>query len=246
MIKVPGIRSILELIKANPSQVKEIWIAKGRSLYRLNEVLEICREEGIPVYFKDSKDLDLLLPNVNHQGAIAIVSEFKYASLEDLIYKIKKREEKISIVALDHITDEGNFASIIRTSAFFRVQGIIIPKKRSVSVSPQVLKRSAGACFYVPIVRVANISMALKRLSKEGLWIIGTSPEGRVSLYEFDWDRDLVLVLGNEQKGIGYSVSKVCHEIISIPIFGFVESLNVAVSAGIFLSEIVRSRHYQN
>ncbi len=244
MIKVPGIRPILELIKANPSQVKEVWIAKGRGLSRLNEVLEICKEEGIPVYFKDSKDLDLLLPNINHQGAIAIVSGFKYTPLDELLAKIKKREEKTTIIVLDHITDEGNFASIIRTSAFFGVQGIIIPKKRSVSVSPQVLKRSAGACFYIPIVRVPNISMVLKRLSEEGLWIIGTSPEGRMSLYEFDWNRDLVLVLGNEQKGIGHSVSKVCHEIISIPIFGFVESLNVAVSAGIFLSEIARSRYY--
>jgi len=241
MLTVPGIRAVIELLRFNPSQVKEVWISKGRGLSRLNEVIQICEKEGIPVYFKDPKDISLLLPDVSHQGAVAIVSEFRYSQLDDIISKIKS-ESKITLIALDHITDEGNFASILRTAAFFGVKGVIIPKKRSVSVSAQVLKRSSGACLYVPIVRVPNIANALERLSREGLWIIGTSPYAKVSLYEFDWDRDLVLVLGNEQKGIGHSVEKICHEIVSIPVLGPLESLNVAVSAGIFLSEIAKCR----
>ncbi len=242
MLTVPGIRAIIEVLRANPSQVKEIWIAKGKRLSRLEEVISICEREGIPVYFKNPKDISLLLPNITHQGAVAIISEFKYVSLDEFLKKIEGQDSYLTVIALDHITDEGNFASIIRTAVFFGAKGIIIPKKRSVSVSSQVLKRSSGACFYIPIVRVTNMAQALEKLSKKGLWIVGTSPEANVSLYKFDWNRDLVLVLGNEQKGIGHSVQKVCHEIVNIPIFGAIDSLNVAVSAGVFLSEIVRQR----
>jgi 23S rRNA (guanosine2251-2'-O)-methyltransferase len=242
MITVPGIRAVTELLRANPSQVKEVWLAKGRTLARLDEVIQICEKEGIPVYFKDSKDISLLLPKVNHQGAVAIVSEFKYTSFDEFVKNVRSQKEGTIVIALDHITDEGNFASILRTAVFFGAKGVIIPKKRSVSVSAQVLKRSSGACFYIPIVKVTNMARALEELSRQGLWIIGTSPEAKISLYEFDWDRDLVLVLGNEQKGIGHSVQKVCHEIVSIPVLGAIDSLNVAVSAGIFLSEIMRQR----
>ncbi len=242
MLTVPGIRAVAELLRANPSQVKEIWLAKGKNLSRLEEVIQICEKEGIPVYFKDPKDISLLLPNINHQGAVAIVSEFRYVSLNELIKKIKGQKDPLTIIALDHITDEGNFASILRTAVFFGAKGVIIPKKRSVSVSAQVLKRSSGACFYIPIAKVTNMARALEKLSQQGLWIIGTSPEARVSLYEFDWNRDVVLVLGNEQKGIGHSVQKICHEIVNIPVLGAISSLNVAVSAGIFLSEIMRQR----
>ncbi len=241
MIPVSGVRAVTEILRNNPDQVKEIWIAR-RSLSALEEILEIAEREGISINYKDYKELSLLVPNVNHQGIVAIVSDFRYKTLDELILHVKDLNEKPIIIALDHITDEGNFASIIRTSAFFGVNGIVIPKKRSVSVSAQVIKRSSGAYLYVPIVRVANMASALKRLSDEGFWIIGTSSRGNVSLYDFDWDRELVLVLGNEEKGISQPVENVCHEIVNIPVFGAIEALNVSVATGIFLSEIIRQR----
>jgi len=243
MIQVPGIRPVIELLHHNPSQVKEIWIARERSPYRLEEILSICDKEKIPVYYKDTREISRFIPDVNHQGVVAIVSRFKYSSLEDLISYLKRADGKSLILALDHITDEGNLASILRTSAFFGVHGIILPKKRSASISPQVIKRSSGACLYMAVVRVANMSVTLKRLREEGLWIIGTSHKGKISLYDFDWDRDLVLVVGNEQKGISHATEKICHEIVNIPLLGKIESLNVGVATGIFLSEIARRKN---
>ncbi len=242
MIRVPGIRAVIELLRYNSAQVKEIWIAKDRTVSRLEEILNICDREMVPVHYKNYKEISLLLPGISHQGVVAIVPGFRYYSLKELISLIKEIEDKKLILALDHITDEGNFASIIRTSAFFGVHGIIIPKNRSVSVSSQVIKRSSGAYLYVPIIRVVNLAQALEKLNKEGFWIIGTSHKGNISLYQFDWDRDLVLVLGNEYKGISYAIEKTCDEIVNIPLFGAIDALNVGVAAGVFLSEITRTR----
>ncbi len=242
MIPVPGIRPVLELLHHNSSLIKEVWIARQRNLSRLEEIISICDRQGIPVYYKDAMEISCLIPEVNHQGIVAIISRFKYSSLEELISHVNKIPRKSLILALDHITDEGNLASILRSAAFFDVQGIILPKNRSASISPQVIKRSAGACLCLSIVRVKNMVSALKKLVKEGFWIIGTSHKGRISLYDFDWDRSLVLVLGNEQKGIGRATEKICHEIIKIPLLGKVESLNVGVATGVFLSEITRYR----
>jgi len=242
MIPVPGIRPVKELLHHNPARVKEVWIARQRTLSRLTDIIAICEKEGIPLYYKHMDEISHLVPDVYHQGVVAIIAEFGHACLEELISRVKRVSERSLILALDHITDEGNLASILRTAAFFGVHGVLIPKNRSVSISPQVIKRSAGGCFYVPVVRVTNMARALKRLKEEGIWIIGTSHKGRVSLYEFDWDRDLVLILGNEEKGIGHAVEKLCDELVSIPVYGKIESLNVGVATGIFLSEITRVR----
>lgn len=242
MIHVPGIRPVIELLHHSPAQVKEVWIAKERSLSRLKEIISICNKKGIPVYYKDTRQISKFIPEIKHQGIVAFVSQFKYITMKDLVNNIKRISERLVVLALDHITDEGNLASILRTSAFFCAHGIILPKARSASVSSQVIKRSAGACFHVPVVRVANMASALNILKGEGLWIIGTSHKGRISFYDFDWNRDLVLVLGNEQKGITHAVGKICHEIVNIPALGKAENLNVGVAAGIFLSEITRGR----
>ncbi|MBW1829770.1 MAG: 23S rRNA (guanosine(2251)-2'-O)-methyltransferase RlmB [Deltaproteobacteria bacterium] len=146
------------------------------------------------------------------------------------------------LIALDHITDEGNMGAIIRTALFFGANGLIIPKDRSAGITANVVKRSSGAWMHLPIARVVNLGRALDTLNKNGYWIIGTSGEGRESIYNFDWNRDVVLVLGNEQKGLSQSVGKRCHEIVGIPVSGPAESLNVAVACGVILSEVTRQR----
>lgn len=146
------------------------------------------------------------------------------------------------MLAVDHITDEGNLGAIIRTAAFFGVHGLILPKDRSARVTSRVMKNSAGGYAHVPVSVVVNLGRALDDLKEEGFWIIGAAGEGRESIYTFDWKRDLVLVLGNEEKGISQGIRKRCHELVNIPESGPIQALNVSVAAGVILSEITRQR----
>jgi 23S rRNA (guanosine2251-2'-O)-methyltransferase len=224
------------------SRIKEIWVAEGKKPARTVELLEIAKEKDIPVLFKKNTDLTCLLPDISHQGIVALVGEFAYVDL-DRLANIDPQNRAI-LIALDHITDEGNLGAIIRTAVFFGAHGLIIPKDRSAGMTAKVLKRSSGVYMHLSIARVVNMGMALSHLKKRGFWIIGASGESQSAIYEFDWDRSVVIVLGNENRGLSPSVRRQCDQVVSIPIAGHAESLNVAVACGVILSEIVRQRDW--
>ncbi|SPD73742.1 23S rRNA (guanosine-2'-O-)-methyltransferase RlmB [uncultured Desulfobacterium sp.] len=237
---IPGFHSVRDSLAHGKARIKEIWIAEGKAPDRVREILDLADQRRIPVLTKDRSFLSRLMPNTSHQGIVALVEKFSYSHLDRLIDI--SPDQKTLLIALDHITDEGNLGAIIRTAAFFGVHGLIIPKDRSALVSANVLKRSSGAHVHLPIARVVNLGASLDLLKKKGCWIVGASGEGKESLYEFDWKRDVVLVLGNEQKGLSPSVRKRCDIEVRIPGSGRVESLNVAVASGVILSEIIRQR----
>lgn len=229
------------LIKGQP-RIQEVWIAEGKKTGRTAEILRIAREQNIPIRRKKAAELSDLLPDIAHQGVVALAKEFAYAELDHLIKISSKNRGQALLIAADHITDEGNLGALIRTAAFFGAHGLIIPKDRAARVTPQVLKRSSGAYVYLPVAMVVNMGRALDLLAKKGFWIIGTSAKSTESIHQFDWKRDLVLILGSEQRGLSRSVQKRCHQVVSIPTLGNVESLNVAVAGGVILSEIARQR----
>ena len=196
----------------------------------------------MPVHYKDTIFLDNLLPNIVHQGIVAQAEELNYVDLDYLINSALQDLGYAFIIAFDHITDEGNLGALIRTAAFFRCHGLIIPKDRSAGVTEKVRKRSCGAYVHLPMVRVVNLGRTLDILSKKGFWIIGAAEESCESIYHFDWKRDLVLVLGSEDRGLSRTVRGRCHQMVGIPSSGNMGSLNVSVAGGIILSEIFRQR----
>jgi len=199
-------------------------------------------ERGIPVSFKKAAELSQLIPGTSHQGIVALAEKFTYSDFDQVIDSSLKNQGRALLIVADHITDEGNLGALIRTAAFFSAHGLIIPKDRSAKVTANVFKRSSGACAYLPIIRVVNLGRALDFLEKKGFWIVGGSGESSESVYQCDWNRDMVLILGNEQKGISRTVRKRCHQVVGIPSLGHMESLNVSVAAGVILSEIFRQR----
>ena len=209
------------------------------------ELVPIAEKLGIPVLYKDRHTLDHILPGIAHQGIVALSREFHYMDLDNLITAIKKSDKNGLLIAADHITDEGNLGAVIRSSAFFGVQGLIIPKDRSATITRNVMKRSSGAYVHLPVARVVNLSRALDTLNKNGFWIIGASGDGDETLYNYDWRGDILLVLGSEDRGISKGVRKRCHRLIRIPSSGNIGALNVSVACGIILSEIVRQRTLQ-
>ena len=238
---VTGINAVKENLREDKGIV-ELLIARGRKIERLREIMDIAREKRIPVRFKDRLYLDKISPDFSHQGVIAILSNYNYFHLEDLVRISLDSKKKGLLLVADHITDTGNLGSLIRTAEFFGVQGLILPKDRSASITDTVHKRSAGGSAYLPVARVVNVARTLEQLADKGLWIVGAAGESKTNIYEFDWNRDLVLILGSEGKGLSRVVRDHCHHLVSIPRFGNLDSLNVSVAAGIILSEIVRQR----
>jgi len=239
---IPGLHSVKQALVSDRIKVREIWISEGRDPARTREILEIAGRKRIPVINKKTDLINDALPNTAHQGIIAVAGEFTYFEIEDLLDLSRDKQGRGLLIAADHITDEGNLGALIRTAVFFGAHGIILPKDRAAQVTHNVMKRSAGTYLNIPIARVVNLSRALDILSEAGFWIIGSAGEGTESIYRFDWQRDIVLVMGSEDKGMNQMIRNKCHQIVGIPSDGNAESLNVSVACGVILSEITRQR----
>ena len=239
---IPGFHGVREALAHGPVRIKEVWIAEGKKPARTEEIIRIAEERKIPIRLRRGSELSQLLPDIAHQGIVALAEKFIYSAVDHHMEISFKNKHQRLLIAADHITDEGNLGSLIRTAAFFGVHGLILPKKRSAAVSAQVLKRSSGAYVHLPIARVVNLGRALDLLKRKGFWVIGASGESRESIYQFDWKRDLVLVFGNEQRGLTRTVRDCCDQLVGIPASEHVESLNVGVAGGVILSEIFRQR----
>ena len=236
-----GINAVKEILREG-KEIAEVLVSRQRKVERLMEILDLAKEKKIPIRFKDRLYLDKLSPGSSHQGVIAILRNYSYLRLDDLIKGARANKSKGLLLVADHITDAGNLGSLIRTAEFFGVHGLILPRDRSASITDTVHKRSAGGSAYLRVARVTNLARALKQLDDEGLWIVGAAGDGKASIYEFDWNRDLALVVGSEGKGLSNVVRDRCHHLVSIPRLGHLNSLNVSVATGIILSEIVRQR----
>ncbi len=172
----------------------------------------------------------------SHQGIILYIEDFKYAELEDFIY-----EENAKVVILDHLEDPHNLGAIIRTCEAAGINGIIIPKDRSVGVNSTVMKTSTGALENVNLAMVTNLNQTIKKLKDNGFWIVGTDMEDSIDYREIDYSGKIALVIGSEGFGMSESVKKSCDFIARIPMNGKVNSLNASVAAGIMIYEVIRS-----
>jgi 23S rRNA (guanosine2251-2'-O)-methyltransferase len=233
---------VKETLLRAPDKLREVWVGVNRKGARAEEIAALSTEKGVPVCFKDLSEIEAVAPGAAHQGFVALAEAFVYTDLEDLLARSRQAPGGALLLAADHITDEGNLGALIRTSAFFGVHGLILPKDRSAQVTGKLLKRTSGAYASLPIAQVVNLGRALDFLSEQDLWIIGAAGEARESIHAFDWDRDVVLVLGSESRGLTRSVRERCHALVKIPGSGQVESLNVSVAGGVILSEILRQR----
>jgi 23S rRNA (guanosine2251-2'-O)-methyltransferase len=242
LVFIPGFHAVRETLLKGQSKIHEVWVAEDKKGARIKEIIRLAQERGVPVHFKRHDDLDHRLPDLSHQGLVALTERFTYGDLNHIIDRCFQGSGHGLIIAADHITDEGNLGALIRTAAFFGVHGLILPRDRSAKVSERVLKRSSGGHAHLPIAQVVNLARSLDLLAKKGFWIIGAAGESPESIHRIHWDKDLVVVLGSEHKGLGHSVRKHCDQLVSIPGSGKVDSLNVSVAGGIILSEIRRQR----
>ncbi len=217
-------KNVFNELKSNTKQIKKVYLSQS---FKDKEIIDFIKHNNIPYVTVDKRKFDSLATG-NTQGIILEVSEYEYKDIKELDLTLKK------VVVLDHLEDPHNFGAIIRTCEASGVKAIIIPRDRSVNVNPTVMKTSTGALEYVDIYQVSNLKNALEYLKKSGYFVYGAEADGK--LYDsVDYSERMALVIGSEGNGLSRIVRDACDEIISIPMYGHVNSLNASVSFGVLI-----------
>jgi 23S rRNA (guanosine2251-2'-O)-methyltransferase len=228
--------------------VQEVILAQGIAKRDvIQEILQLCDARGVPISWVDRRRVDQMTGDVNHQGVIAQVSSYPYLSLEELLELSRRRRERPFFLVLDSLKDPQNLGSLSRTAEAVGVHGIIIPKRRSVSVTEAVSRASVGAIEYLHVAQVTNLARALDRLKDERVWVAGLEDRPDAQDYrEADLDMSLALVLGSEGQGMRRLTAEKCDFLFRIPMVGQINSLNVSVAGSIMLYRAWEARQRAN
>ena len=228
-----GRHPVLEALRSHQA-IDRILLAQGtRAKGPVVEILERARAQNIPITWVERKQLDKLARG--HQGIVAEIQGFSYATLEDLLALAEQRNELPLILALDQIQDVHNLGSLIRTAEAVGAHGVVIPERRAAGITPAVYKSSAGALNYLQVAQVTNLVRALKMLKQAGLWIVGLDMAGDQEYDALDWHIPTAIVVGGEGRGLSRLVRETCDFLVRLPMRGHVESLNAAVAGSIVL-----------
>lgn len=234
-----GVNPILEKLRVSPEEISTILLTRGPLRPILKSLETDARKLQIEIQFVDAKELDYLAHGQNHQGALARVRAYSYAPFSELKSTISEARSQ-TVLIMDGITDPRNFGAILRTAEAVGAGAIIIPKDRSVRITPVVLKASAGAVNHLRIYRLTNLRRALMSLKRSGFWIVGLDANATETYDSKEYPNKLGIVLGSEGRGLRPLIAKQCDYLVRIPMKGKISSLNVSVAAAILLYEVSR------
>ncbi|MGB2918956.1 23S rRNA (guanosine(2251)-2'-O)-methyltransferase RlmB [Mycolicibacterium hippocampi] len=239
---VLGRNPVLECLRAG-APATALYVALGTdSDERLTEAVQLAADKGISILEVPRHDLDRIAANGMHQGLALQVPPYDYAHPDDLLAEAKRDAVPPLLVALDNISDPRNLGAIIRSVAAFGGHGVLIPQRRSASVTAVAWRTSAGAAARLPVARATNLNRTLKQWADSGLQVVGLDADGDTAIDEIVGDGPVVVVVGSEGKGLSRLVRQNCDAVVSIPMAGPTESLNASVAAGVVLAEIARQR----
>lgn len=238
-----GRNPVVEALRAGVP-ASALHVAEGTERdARLREALLVAVETGVSVLEVPRTELDRVTAGGSHQGVALQIPPYEYAHPDDLVARAHDLGEVPLIVALDGVTDPRNLGAITRSAAAFGAHGVVVPERRTASMSASAWKTSAGAAARIPVARAGNLNRALKSYKDAGLLIIGLDMDGAIELPEFEAATEpVVLVIGSEGKGLARLVRENCDLIVSIPMTSATESLNAGIAAGVTLYEISRRR----
>jgi 23S rRNA (guanosine2251-2'-O)-methyltransferase len=231
---VYGANPVLEAIRADPRRVRFVAVAKENSA-RHQRIVAEAREKDVNVRIVPSNQIDKLAGRVVHNGVVAEVSEAAYVDFDEVV----ANDETTFVLILDGITDPQNFGAILRVADGFGVHLVIIPQHESVGLTPAAVKASAGAAHWVPVAHVTNLARAIDTLKEKGFWVYAAAADGDRA-DKIDFTGKVALVMGNEGKGVRRNVLEHSDRTVSIPMFGHVDSFNVASAAAVLCYEVVR------
>ncbi|NDK89948.1 23S rRNA (guanosine(2251)-2'-O)-methyltransferase RlmB [Gordonia desulfuricans] len=242
---VLGRNPVVECLRADVPATA-LYIATGSEPdERVSEAVKMAGDKGISILEVGKGELDRLSTNGMHQGVALQVPEYRYMHPEDMMRDALASGTRPLLVALDNITDPRNLGAVIRSVAAFGGHGVLIPQRRSASVTAVAWRTSAGAAARLPVAQAPNLTRTLKDWAATGAQLVGLDAEADVTLDEYDGTGPVVIVVGSEGKGLSRLVRETCDSILSIPMAGDVESLNASVAAGVVLAEFARQRRLQ-
>lgn len=238
---VYGRNSVIEHLRSNEAGEK-LYVQKGNRGKAIGEAIHRAKDQGLPVVQADRHKMDKMVKGGNHQGLILLATGYKYASLEEVLAHAEAMGHPPFLVLLEEITDPQNLGAIIRTAECAGVDGVLITKHRSAPVNSTVHKISSGADASMPVVKITNVSQTIETLKEKNIWVYGADGTADQTLWQTNFSGPVCLVIGNEGRGLAKHTRKNCDQLVSIPMFGKVDSLNASASAAVLIYEIVRGR----
>lgn len=237
---IHGFHAVASRLKRFPDSVLELFFNGSRADPRAKELLKLAELQGVHVIMVDAARLDGMTGHARHQGVAAMIDAGKsYVVLEDILEDLT---EPPFLLILDGITDPHNLGACLRVADAMGVHAVIAPKDKSVGITATVSKVACGAAEVIPYIMVTNLARTLRDLKDQSVWIVGTDADAKTDLHHFNQTGPLAWVLGNEGEGMRRLTRESCDTLVSIPMFGSVESLNVSVASGIILAESRRQR----
>ena len=236
-----GVNPVRELLRSGGEGLSELWLAEGGERHAA-EIERLARSAGAKVRSAPRARLDRLAGTDRHQGVVAVVADYTYRELADLLSVARERREAPLLVVLDGIEDPQNLGAIIRSAHALGAHGVVVPRDRAAGITAAAAKASAGAVEHTAVARVTNVAQTLEKLKEEGVWSVATAAEATADLADVDLTGPTALVMGGEGQGVRPLVRRTADHLVRIPMSGKVGSLNASAAAAICLYEVSRQR----
>lgn len=237
---IVGRNAVREALRSGRT-IQRLFITNDKVQGSLQEIIGLAKDKGIELRRVDDKQLSKYADGVVHQGVVALAAPVKFADLGEVLQNWSSDKTPL-LILLDGIEDPHNMGAIIRTAECCGATAVLIPKRHTAPINATVAKTSAGALESIPLVQVGNVAQTIEELKKQGFWVLGAHMEGQQTLYQADLTSPLVLVIGNEGKGLSRLTKERCDFLVTIPMYGRINSLNASVAAAILMYEAVRQR----
>ena len=243
---IVGRNPVREVLEREPERVEKVMIQQGGGR-RLDALRHAASQAGVPVQYVPLKRINQAAAGLHHQGVVAFTAPIAYHDVDDMLAAIAPDLETVQrkkpiLLVLDRIEDPHNFGALARTAVAAGAEGLIVPSQHMAPLNATTIKASAGTATRIPIARVDDLAGVLGQLKERGYWVMGAAEGGDTSVWAADWDRPLALVMGSEGRGLHPRIADACDFLVSIPIRGDAESLNVSVAAGVLLFTAARTR----
>lgn len=237
---IVGRNAVREALRSGRT-IQRLFITNDKVQGSLQEIIGLAKDKGIELRRVDDKQLSKYADGVVHQGVVALAAPVKFADLGEVLQNWSSDKAPL-LILLDGIEDPHNMGAIIRTAECCGATAVLIPKRHTAPINATVAKTSAGALESIPLVQVGNVAQTIEELKKQGFWVLAAHMEGQQTLYQADLTSPLVLVIGNEGKGLSRLTKERCDFLVTIPMYGRINSLNASVAAAILMYEAVRQR----
>lgn len=235
-----GLHAVKACLQQNPQDILALYVLEQRRDKRLQSVIDLAQRQGIKAQSAAQPVLDEKSKHAKHQGVVAQIKA--QAKPGNLIQFVERLEEPVFLLVLDGVQDPHNLGACLRTANAAGVHAVVIPQDKAVGVNDTVRKVACGAAEFTPVFTVTNLARTLRELKELGIWLYGASGEAQESLHQTNLNGPIAIILGAEGQGLRHLTEQTCDALVSIPMYGQVESLNVSVAAGVVLFEAVRQR----